>query len=236
MRAGPSVGLLSLGAPRQPPPPPLPPPSSHSHSHSQFHRSASLLTRVCDVSGECAKDKEPIPGGSTRGAAHDNWQMDWHVYRSHVIILHTANMCPSHPAVTLSAAWLNNSISYYLDGRLYHTVQSSAALFPTAPMHVIFDQVCAGSKTPFWPQHRQAVAARCQAAPHASHPLTRPLTRSCSPPTAATTMRTRARACRCAWHGCAHTRWRDGAAEYFIRRGGGSCGRRKSDFSNVIYG
>ncbi len=37
--------------------------------------------------------------------------------------------------------WDASSITYYLDGRLYHTVNSSAALLPTAAMHVIFDQV-----------------------------------------------------------------------------------------------
>lgn len=69
--------------------------------------------------GECGKDKEPIPGGSTRGGPHDDWQMDWHVY---------------------SAVWDTTSITYYLDGRLYHTVNASAVLMPTAAMHVIFDQ------------------------------------------------------------------------------------------------
>ena len=108
---------------------------------------------MCAVSGECAKDKEPIPGGSTRGGDHDNWQMDWLVYRwgpGHAsIMLHTANMRLTHPAVALSAAWLNNSISYYLDGRLYHTVHSSAVLLPRAgPLFVanlnncgVFNQV-----------------------------------------------------------------------------------------------
>ena len=69
-------------------------------------------------------------------------------------MLHPANMRLTHPAVALSAAWLNNSISYYLDGRLYHTVHSSAVLLPTAPMHVIFDQVWAGGENLFsaWPQ------------------------------------------------------------------------------------
>lgn len=40
-----------------------------------------------------------------------------------------------------SAAWDSSSITYYLDGRLYHTVNSSSALLPTSAMHVIFDQV-----------------------------------------------------------------------------------------------
>ena len=107
-------------------------------------------------------------------------------------MLHTANMWLTHPAVALSAAWLNNSISYYLDGRLYHTVHSSAVLLPTAPMHVIFDQVWAGGENPFsaWPQLLPH--------PFPSLPFTRPWTRSCSPPTAATTLRTRATECRCA--------------------------------------
>jgi hypothetical protein len=41
----------------------------------------------------------------------------------------------------LSAAWDSSSITYYLDGRPYHSVNASAVLLPTAPMHVIFDQV-----------------------------------------------------------------------------------------------
>ena len=37
--------------------------------------------------------------------------------------------------------WDTLSITYYLDGRLYHTVNASTVLMPTAAMHVIFDQV-----------------------------------------------------------------------------------------------
>ena len=72
--------------------------------------------------------------------------MDWHIYRSRdaAVLLFIAT-----PFLTLlrrSAAWDASSITYYLDGRLYHTVNSSAVLLPTQPMHIIFDQVRAPSR------------------------------------------------------------------------------------------
>ena len=132
--------------------------------------------------------------------------MDWHVYRSRdaamLIFISPCSALP--PIVTLferSAAWDASSITYYLDGRLYHTVNASAALLPTQPMHIIFDQVRA--------------PARCSARyPYTPIPLQlQPLTRvhrqstlCCSPRTAAPMTRTKAMACPCALRGCARMR------------------------------
>ena len=60
------------------------------------------------------------------------------------MLLFIAPCSSSPPFLTLlerSAAWDASSITYYLDGRLYHTVNASAVLLPTQPMHIIFDQV-----------------------------------------------------------------------------------------------
>ena len=77
--------------------------------------------------------------------------MDWHIYRSRdAAVLLFIDLCSSSPPfLTLlqcSAAWDASSITYYLDGRLYHTVNASAVLLPTQPMHIIFDQVRAPSR------------------------------------------------------------------------------------------
>lgn len=59
-----------------------------------LHSQPAAFTAFDASPGECGKDKEPIPGGSTRGGPRDDWQMDWHVYRSRDICGSCAQYVP----------------------------------------------------------------------------------------------------------------------------------------------